>query len=167
MSVIYRITGFGDPPEALAHDAVGHGCHAIDLDGNVHGMTPQMVATSSRRTAVVVGLLPGIGAWGVLMAKNGLRAAGLGGPAGSFSESLIGEFQKTDTWIAGAFAIEQGFLFTAMLLSAAVVGVIERRWRRAAAWSACAALLSACGLMHSYQWTFGDTALQLARHGRS
>ena len=32
--------------------------------------------------AVVVGLLPGIGAWGALMAKNGLRAAGLGGPAG-------------------------------------------------------------------------------------
>ena len=43
-----------------------------------------------------------------------------------------------------------------------VVGVIERRWRRAAAWSACAALLSACGLMHSDQWTFGDTALKLA-----
>ncbi len=112
--------------------------------------------------AVVVGLLPGIGAWGALMAKNGLRAAGLGGPAGPFSESLVGEFQKTDTWIAGAFAIEQGFLFTAMLLSAAVVGVIERRWRRAAAWSAFAALLSACGLMHSYEWTFGDTALKLA-----
>ena len=32
--------------------------------------------------AVVVGLLPGVGAWGALMAKNGLRAAGLGGPAG-------------------------------------------------------------------------------------
>src|SRR5688572_11989882 len=112
--------------------------------------------------AVVVGLLPGIGAWGTLMAKNGLRAAGLGGPAGPFSESLVGEFQRTDTWIAGALAIEQGFLFTAMLLSAAVVGVIDRRWRRAAAWSALAGLLSACGLMHSYQWTFGDTALKLA-----
>jgi AGZA family xanthine/uracil permease-like MFS transporter len=112
--------------------------------------------------AVVVGLLPGIGAWGTLMAKNGLRAAGIGGPAGPFSEALVGEFQKTDTWITGAFAIEQGFLFTAMLLSAAVVGVIERRWSQAAAWSAVAALLSACGLMHSYQWTFGDTALRLA-----
>ena len=47
--------------------------------------------------AVVVGLLPGIGAWGALLAKNGLRAAGLGGPAGPFSETLIGEFQKNDT----------------------------------------------------------------------
>jgi adenine/guanine/hypoxanthine permease len=112
--------------------------------------------------AVVVGLLPGIGAWGALMAKNGLRAAGLGGSAGSFDESLIGEFQKSDTWIHGAFAIEQGFLFTAMILSAAVVGVIRRRWAVAAAWCACAAVLSACGLMHSYQWTPADTALRLA-----
>jgi adenine/guanine/hypoxanthine permease len=112
--------------------------------------------------AVVVGLLPGIGAWGALMAKNGLRAAGLGGPAGPFDERLIGEFQKSDTWIHGAFAIEQGFLFTAMVLSAAVVGVIERQWGRAAAWSACAAVLSALGLMHSYQWTFTDTALKLS-----
>jgi AGZA family xanthine/uracil permease-like MFS transporter len=112
--------------------------------------------------AVVVGLLPGIGAWGALMAKNGLRAAGLGGPAGPFSESLVAEFQKSDTWIHGAFAIEQGFLFTAMILSAAVVGVIHRRWAVAATWCACAALMSALGLMHSYQWTFGDTAIRLA-----
>jgi adenine/guanine/hypoxanthine permease len=112
--------------------------------------------------AVVVGLLPGIGAWGALMAKNGLRAAGLGGPAGPFSAALITEFQKSDTWIHGAFALEQGFLFSAMLLSAATVAVIERKWFVAAAWCASAALLSAAGLMHSYQWTFGDTALELA-----
>ena len=86
--------------------------------------------------AVVVGLLPGIGAWGALMAKNGLRAAGLGGAGRPFTEALVGEFQKSDTWIQGAFALEQGFLFTAMLLSAAVVGVIERRWTVAAAWCA-------------------------------
>jgi len=112
--------------------------------------------------AVVVGLLPGIGAWGALMAKNGLRAAGLGGPAGGFGESLVAEFQKSDTWIHGAFALEQGFLFTAMILSAAVVAVIERKWIVASAWTGTAALLSAVGLMHSYQWTFGDTALRLA-----
>jgi AGZA family xanthine/uracil permease-like MFS transporter len=112
--------------------------------------------------AVVVGLLPGIGAWGALMAKNGLRAAGLGGPAGPFSAALVGEFLKTDTWIHGAFSLEQGFLFTSMLLSAAVVGVIERKWLVAAAWCAVAALLSSTGLIHSYQWTLDDTALKLS-----
>jgi adenine/guanine/hypoxanthine permease len=112
--------------------------------------------------AVVVGLLPGIGAWGAQLAKNGLRAAGLGGSLGPFTERVMVEFQKNDTWIGGAFALEQGFLFTAMLLSAAVVGVIERRWTAAAAWCLCAAMLSATGLMHSYQWTFADTTLKLA-----
>ena len=80
--------------------------------------------------AVVVGLLPGIGAWAALMAKNGLKAAGMGTPARPFTEALIGEFQKSDTWIHGVFSLEQGFLFTSMLLSAAVVGVIERKWTR-------------------------------------
>ena len=112
--------------------------------------------------AVVIGLLPGIGAWGALMAKNGLKAAGMGGAARPFTAALIGEFQKSDTWIHGVFSLEQGFLFTSMLLSAAAVGVIERKWMAAAAWCGLAALISATGLMHSYQWTTDDTVLRLA-----
>ena len=49
-----------------------------------------------------------------------------------------------------------------MLLSAAVVGVIERKWTVAAAWCGVAAVLSATGLMHSYQWTDADTVLKLS-----
>lgn len=112
--------------------------------------------------AAVVGLLPGIGAWGALMVKNGLHAAGLGAPERPFTPALIQEFLKTDTWIHGVFSLEQGFLFTSMLLSAAVVAVIEQKWMAAAAWCAVAALLSMAGLMHSYQWTPGDTVLKLA-----
>jgi adenine/guanine/hypoxanthine permease len=112
--------------------------------------------------AVVIGMLPAIGAWGALMAKNGLHAAALWGPPGPFSEALIGEFRKSDTWIHGAFSLEQGFLFTSILLSAAVVGVIDRKWVTAAAWCAVAALLSVVGLMHSYQWTLDDTVLKLS-----
>jgi len=111
--------------------------------------------------AVVIGLLPGIGAWAALMAKNGLKAAGMGTALRPFSEALIGEFQKSDTWIHGVFSLEQGFLFTSMLLSAATVGIIERKWTAAAAWCALAAVISATGLMHSYQWTDADTVLRL------
>ncbi|HZP31899.1 MAG TPA: hypothetical protein VFB23_00955 [Candidatus Acidoferrales bacterium] len=111
--------------------------------------------------AVVMGLLPGIGAWGAFMAKSGLHAAGLGGTAGAFNDGLIGEFAKSDVWIHGAFSLEQGFLFTAMLLSAATVGVIERKFATAAKWCGVAALLSMAGLMHSYQWTANDTVLKL------
>lgn len=112
--------------------------------------------------AVVVGLLPGIAAWGALMAKNGLHAAGMGEAARPFSDALIGEFAKSNTWIHGAFSLEQGFLFTSMLLAAAVVAVIEHQWTKAAAWCAAASALSAAGLMHSYQWTIDDTVLRLA-----
>ncbi len=113
--------------------------------------------------AVVVGLLPGVAAWGALMAKNGLRAAGVGLPGGPpFSEQLIPAFLASDTWIHGAFALEQGFIFTAMILAAATVAILERRFTVAAAWCGVAALLSAAGLMHSYLWTPADTVVHLA-----
>jgi AGZA family xanthine/uracil permease-like MFS transporter len=112
--------------------------------------------------AVVVGLLPGVGAWGALMAKNGLRAAGYGAPGGpAFGESVIDAFRASDTWIHGAFALEQGFIFAAMILASAAVCIIERRFRAAAVWCLVGAVLSAVGLMHSYRWTPSDTAVSL------
>jgi AGZA family xanthine/uracil permease-like MFS transporter len=113
--------------------------------------------------AVVVGLLPGVAAWGALMAKNGLRAAGVGTPDGPpFSADLLDAFARSDTWIHGAFALEQGFIFSAMILSAATVEIIERRFGRAALWCLAASIVSAAGLMHSYRFTSGDTAMSLA-----
>lgn len=113
--------------------------------------------------AVVVGLLPGVAAWGVLMAKTALRVAGYGGPGGpQFDEALLGKFSQLDTWIHGGFALEQGFIFTAMILAAITVCIIERSWTRAAMWCGAGAFLSATGLMHSYVFTPGDTALNLA-----
>jgi AGZA family xanthine/uracil permease-like MFS transporter len=112
--------------------------------------------------AVVMGLLPGVGAWGALMAKNGLRAAGMGkadGPA--FSPDLITAFRGSDTWIHGAFALEQGFILTSMILAAATVALIERRYRQAAFWCGLAAVGSALGFMHSYRWTATDTVVSL------
>src|SRR5262245_4288240 len=112
--------------------------------------------------AVVMGLLPGVGAWGALMAKNGLRAAGVGAPGGPpFSAALLPAFQASDTYIGGAFALEQGFIFTAMILSAATVAIIERHFARGAIWCALAAALAACGLVNSYRWTPGDTVIAL------
>ena len=55
--------------------------------------------------AVVVGLLPGVAAWGALQLKNGLRAAGTGLPGGPpMTEQLIAAFLGSDTWAHGAFA---------------------------------------------------------------
>ncbi len=111
--------------------------------------------------AVVVGLLPGIAGWGALIAKNALRAAGLGTPDKPFTPSLIGQFRLSDTYIDGAFALEQGFIFSAMILAGITVYIIERKFRQAAYWSAIAAVISWFGLMHSYRWTVADTVVNL------
>lgn len=128
-------------------------------------ITSQAFAATPRAhaPAVVVGLLPGVGAWGALMAKNGLRAAGYGSPGGpAFSAALVPAFERTDTWIHGAFALEQGFIFTAMLLAAATVSVIEQQFVRAALWCWAGAALSTLGLMHGYAFTPGDTVGHVA-----
>ena len=113
--------------------------------------------------AVVVGLLPAIAAWGAGLAKAGLRAAGVGAPGGRpFSAALEPAFLASDLWIRGAFALEQGFIFTSILLAAATVEVIERRFARAGGWMLLGAALSAAGLVHSYRYTAGDTTILLA-----
>ncbi len=126
-------------------------------------ITAQAFETTPRvhAPAVVIGLLPGVGAWGAMMAKAGLRAAGMGTLERPFGPELLPVFARADVWIDGAFALEQGFIFTAMLLAAATVGIIERKPLVAAVWCLIGAGLSATGLMHAYQWTPGDTALTL------
>jgi AGZA family xanthine/uracil permease-like MFS transporter len=97
-------------------------------------------------------LLPGLGAWGVLMAKDGLRAGGA-----IFSPDLVAKMQAAGNYISGGFALDQGFIFTAMILSAATVNLIERRFNIAAFWCLSAAALSMVGLMHSYVLTPADS----------
>lgn len=110
--------------------------------------------------AVVMGILPGIAAWGALIAKNSLRAAGLGTPRMPFNpDNLIPAFEKSDTYITGAFALEQGLIFTSMILSTITVYIIERQFGKAGVWCLSAAFLSWIGLLHSFQWTPTDTVL--------
>jgi AGZA family xanthine/uracil permease-like MFS transporter len=109
-----------------------------------------------------MGILPGVAAWGCLLAKTGLRAAGVGSPGGPpLTEAFIGIFQRSDTFIAGAFALEQGFIFTSMLLGAATVYVIERRFVRAGLWCLGGSIMSLIGLMHSYRFTGADTVINV------
>jgi len=113
--------------------------------------------------AVVLGILPGVAAWGSLLAKTGLRVGGYGSPGGpQFSDKLYDLFHKTDTFIEGAFALEQGFIFTSMLLAAATVEVIERRFERASYWCLAGAGVSTTGLIHSYAFGPADTVTKLA-----
>src|SRR5678815_4071818 len=130
--------------------------------GIVMGAQAFQVTPRAHAPAVVVGLLPSLAAWGVYMAKSGLHAAGLGAPGGPpFSADLLTRFLRADLWMDGALRLEQGFILSSVLLAAATVGVIERRFRQAALWCLGGAVLSAVGLIHSYRWATADTVLSL------
>jgi AGZA family xanthine/uracil permease-like MFS transporter len=114
--------------------------------------------------AVVVGLMPGIAGWAAGVAQNGMIAAGMGNPERPFSESseeIVSAFQGNDVYIDGAFALEQGLVFSSMILATMVVYIVEREFGKAAIWSLIAAALAWVGLIHSYQWTIADTVIEL------
>ena len=114
--------------------------------------------------AVVLGILPGIAAWGALMIKSGLRGAGYGTPDKPFhqTESLVGTFQtQFDLFIDGAYALNEGFIFTAMIWSATTVAIIERRTWVGAIWCGIGVVLSLLGLMHSTIYTVGDVTMAM------
>jgi adenine/guanine/hypoxanthine permease len=53
----------------------------------------------------------------------------------------------------GMISLQQGFIFTSMILAAMGVALIERQFKKAAAWSLAAAVFSAIGLIHAYELT--------------
>ncbi|EDY37842.1 permease [Cyanobium sp. PCC 7001] len=126
-------------------------------------MAAQAFEATPRRhaPAVVLGLLPGLAGWGALMLKAGLRAGGAGTAAAPFGPALLEPLQRADVWASGAFALEQGLIITAMLLSALLVYVIEQRFLAAALCAGVAALASWFGVIHAWRFDQADTVLQL------
>jgi AGZA family xanthine/uracil permease-like MFS transporter len=125
---------------------------------------------SHQAPAVAIGLLPGLAGWGALLLKAGLRSGGVAGAAGAggspqagaisgFSQASVASLNQADVWAAGAFALEQGLIITAMLLAAMLVFVIERRFRAAALCALVASALSWVGLLHAWRFAGADTAL--------
>lgn len=114
--------------------------------------------------AVVVGLLPGVAAWGALQIKTALGVAWTWtGHAGAapLSDDIVPLFERTDVWIRGVFALDQGFIFSSMILAAVTVCIIDRRFVQGAVWCAISVAFCCVGLMHSFKWVPGDTAIDL------
>ena len=112
--------------------------------------------------AVAVGMMPALVAWTSLVAKTTLRSVGYGSVEGlALSSTLVDAARANNLFLDGGFALEQGFIYSAMILAAMTVYVIERKFAKAAVWSLSAALLSFLGLMHSWQFTPGDTVVYI------
>lgn len=112
--------------------------------------------------AVAVGMIPGLVAWSTLITKTSWRAAGYGSTEGLvLSPALVDAAHANNLFVDGGFALEQGFIYSAMILAAMTVHILKRQFTKAAAWSFSAAVLSALGLMHSWQFTQGDTVVYI------
>ncbi len=117
---------------------------------------------SKHAPAVAIGLFPAIAAWGqtimsgtfALVANQGENSAG-----GTTMQSILAstdpggglESQVSGFLIHGLNILQQGYIFTCMILAAISVSLIERQFVRAAVWSAIAAMLSYLGVIHAYQ----------------
>lgn len=106
--------------------------------------------------AVVIGLMPGVAAWGALLVKGAIRTTG-----GDFTPELGKALTKHDIYASGLFSLEQGFIFTAMVLAAATVSIIEGTFLRASGYLIAGAVLSWFGIMHGFQWTGTDVVLSI------
>jgi len=93
--------------------------------------------------AVVIGLMPALAAWALLLIETTLRKAG------SNLYTMAASFGG-DLYVFGIISLSQGFMLTGMILSAMMVFVVERQFFRAALWTATAAVLSFFGVIHAY-----------------
>ncbi len=106
--------------------------------------------------AVIVGLFPALAAWVMLVVKTAVGAGGA-----TLDANLVSAAHAAGAYLGGGFALEQGFLYSAMIWAATIVCIIDRAWLRAAGWCALGSALALTGLMHSYALTGRDTVIDL------
>jgi AGZA family xanthine/uracil permease-like MFS transporter len=107
--------------------------------------------------AVVVGLIPALGAYTELVIKRTLTAVGFGTPGHPIPHDLNLLFaSRADFYSGGVIALGEGYIYTSMVLSAATVHIIDRNFRAAAFWFAAGGALSLVGLAHNYVITDAD-----------
>jgi adenine/guanine/hypoxanthine permease len=111
-------------------------------------ITAQSFADVPKRhyLAVAIGLIPSLAAW----ARSPIIDAALSG------NSYVDAAQAMPfrgVYLSGVIALEQGFIITSVLFSAALAYIIDKQFHKAAGWLAAAAILSAIGLIHAYTLT--------------
>ncbi len=108
--------------------------------------------------AVVMGFIPPVGAYAALVLKHALSTTGTLSETTFFNTAMQDTMIATRTFFShGAFAIEQGYVYTSIILAASTVCIIEKKFRAASAWFLAAAFFAMIGLTHQYEFTFGDT----------
>ncbi|HEY1765642.1 MAG TPA: hypothetical protein VGF85_12020 [Opitutaceae bacterium] len=115
------------------------------------------VVPSKHIPAVIVGLVPALGAYTEFVIKRSLLAVGYGTADHPIPAALNSLFaDRADYYSAGVFAVGEGYIYTCMVLSAATVQIIERRFLRAGAWFAAGGVIALLGLANNYRISGSD-----------
>src|SRR5690606_37266015 len=96
---------------------------------------------------VAFGFIPTLAAWLLLTMETTLRVAG-----SSLFEAAA-KFTPNDIALAGVFALNQGFILSAMLFSSLLVYATERQWLRVAAWALAGSVAAWFGVIHAWDLT--------------
>jgi AGZA family xanthine/uracil permease-like MFS transporter len=94
---------------------------------------------------VAFGFIPTLAAWVLLNIETTLRVAGT-----SLFDAAA-KFSPNDLALPGVFALNQGFILSAMLFASLLVYATERQWLRVAAWALAGALAAWFGVIHAYE----------------
>jgi len=107
--------------------------------------------------AVIVGMIPGIGAFCALVVKRVLGALGFGEADQPYSFELLANLTaKGNLFAEGVFALEQGWLYASILLCGFMVALIERKFSVAIGWLIASAGLSTLGVIHHFKVLSSD-----------
>jgi len=122
-------------------------------------MTQAFQATPSHHApAIVFGVVPVLGAYVALCLKHALAAGGIETGTNLFDPSIEQVMIDARTFFSpGVFALEQGYVYTSLILAAATVCIIERRFRLASLWFVGAAMCALTGLTTQYRFVPGNT----------
>src|SRR5947209_14017060 len=94
---------------------LGYIAHAVPVDAGMAivlwigiVITAQAFQATPREhaPAVVIGILPGLAAWGVLMLKQGV-GVGAGSPGFALTPEMVPKFHDRDVWLAGGLALNE------------------------------------------------------------
>ena len=99
--------------------------------------------------AVAVGLFPAIAAWGFTVTQGAFFKSG-----GQSLQQLLASDPRAnvnDFVLHGMISMQQGYIFTCMILAAISACLIDRKFSAAALWSLIGAFAAGVGLTHSYQ----------------
>jgi AGZA family xanthine/uracil permease-like MFS transporter len=102
--------------------------------------------------AVATGIVPALAAFTLLIMQRTWSALGFG----SVGESLpvdVSTYAAQGLYASGIFALNAGYLYTCMVLSAIVCCIVDHQFKRASLWALAGAGLAGVGFIHSYTYS--------------